>query len=513
MRPRATDTARPADGRIVAACCIAIAAFVALVSLTHDNSPLSTAYPNIDSGVFQYIGSHVLQGQMPYLDFFDHKGPTLYLLNTLGALIAPGGLGLYVVETVFLIAAALVSYFTCRRFATDAAALAAVILVYATLGRSLFGGNYVEEYALLFASVTLFCLSSYFVKGRLASWEAFAIGFCAGCVLFLRPNLLGAWVVFCAAIIIFMAREGKAGDIVRVALFAGLGFLCLVAPVLLWLALGGALPDFIDQYLRFNMEYSATYSWAARIETFWWMLGGQPTLIAALAAGVFAAIQTRRVGRKGLSLPSHPESGSRFWVCLLIATLLTVAFASMSGREYEYYLMAWVPYAACPIAYALGEVFSYVRQNFDLHRGRSIALAAATVAVAGLCLIPNIATGYGYAQRYHVAQDAEDADGRGGVVQTVLALTSPDDKLVVCGAECWVYTETERSAATRYIFQPDDTRLEIRQQYLFEDIQANKPKLVVIPNNYNAFDALRGMPGYSLVFQNGGFMVYMLDAS
>lgn len=469
-----------------------------LVSLISDTSPTSTVYSNIDSGVFQYIGNHILIGQMPYLDFFDHKGPTLYLINALAAALAPGGFGLYVVDTLFLISAALVTFLTCRRFATDFPATVAVIIVYATLGRSLLGGNYVEQYALLFASVTLLCFSSYFVKGRLASWESFVIGLCAGLVFFLRPNLLGAWVVFCAAIIFFMVRDKKTKDIARTVLLALAGFLCFVVPVLLWLFIGGAFPDFIDQYFIFNLQYSDAYDQIARIETFIWMITAAPVVALALMAGVFAAFRA-------------PKIESRFWITLYFATVFTLMLASMSGREYQYYLMAWVPYVALPLAYVLEQAVSYVKKNVSLHWVRSVGLSVVIAALLAFSLIPNVIQGYGYAEWHYSAQEDKDMEGRGGVVQAILALSTPEEKILVCGAECWAYNETGRLAATKYIFQPDDTRLEIRERFLFEDIQANKPKLIVIPNNFNELGALKGLPGYTKVFQNTSFMIFSLN--
>ncbi len=480
--------------------CLILVIFMLLVSLTNDSNPFSTAYPDIDSGVFRYIGIHILQGQMPYLDFFDHKGPLLYVINALAAFITtPSELGLFIVETCTLVIAALASYFTCRRFVSNTASLIATILAYATLGRSIFGGNYVEEYALPLIAVALLCFSSYFVRGRLSRLEAFIIGLCAGGAFFLRPNLLGAWAVFCVAIIIFMIRDGKGRDVLPTVGFALLGFVCLTGPLLLWIQMGGAFSDFIDQYFMFNFQYSGTYGKMAVVTTFFWMIYTQPTLIAALAAGIFALIKTKRVER-------------RFWVCMLCATVFALAFASMSGRQYEYYLMAWVPFGPVSLAFALGFLMSYIKRCGKPKRGRAVIVSIVLIVCVGICLIPNIITGYNYFSRYRTADEAHDWNGKGGVVQTILANSTPDDKIVVCGAECWAFVESGRSSATKYIFQPEDTRLEIRREYLYQDITNNKPKFVVIPWYYDSTSYLNGLPGYSLVFSNQWYLVYERSA-
>jgi hypothetical protein len=477
--------------------CVILIIFMLFVSLTNDSNPFSTAYPDIDSCVFRYIGIHILQGQMPYVDFFDHKGPLMYIINTFAAFITPGEWGLFIVETCALITAALASYFTCRRFASNTASLVATLLAYGTLGRSIFGGNYVEEYALPLIAIALLCFSSYFVRGRLSRLETFIIGFSAGGAFFLRPNLLGAWAVFCIAIIIFMIRDKKGRDILPTVGFALLGFVCLVGPLLLWIQMGGAFSDFIDQYFIFNFQYSGTYGKMAVVTTFFWMFYTQPTLIAALAAGIFALIKSKKTDR-------------RFWACMLGATLLAVAFASMSGRQYEYYLMAWVPFGPVCLAFALSYMMAYIKNNGGLKRVRTALLSVAIVCLAGICLIPNIITGYNYFSQYHRANEVNDWNGKGGVVQTILADSTPEDKLVVCGAECWAFIETGRSSATKYIFQPEDTRLEIRREYLYQDIMNNHPKFVVIPWYYDSTSYLNGLPGYSLVFSNQWYLVYEL---
>jgi hypothetical protein len=487
--------------RAVVLSGIAVVLFMLLLSLLNDSNPFSTIYPNTDSGVFRYIGAHILQGQMPYEDIFDHKGPVMYLINALAAALSTGNLGLYLVECAALITAGLVSYFTALRFVSPLPASAATVFAYMTLGRSLFGGNYVEEYALPLIAIALFCFSTYFLKGRLTLRGSFVIGLTGGMVFLLRPNLLSAWAVFCIVVIVFMVRARELRPLVKTIGIALIGFLCVVVPILLWLYLGGAFPDFIDDYFRFNMEYSATYGNDDLLWTFLWMLAGEPALILVLLADVFLLVFPRKTPRI-------------WWAALLGATVLALLCASMSGRQYEYYLMAWIPFAPMALAALFGRLPAFA-QGLDRLCQKRIGIAVVTVAalaVTGVCLIPCILTGYSYAFYYADAHDDENLDDKGGVVDAILTYTDADDQIVVCGADCWAFVETGRSAATRYIFQPEDTRLYIRQEYLIEDIEQNRPKLVVVPTGYDSIDYLDGLPGYSLVFENDSYLVYVLDS-
>ena len=54
-------------------------------------APFWTNIPYRDSGVFQYVGWRLLQGDIAYRDVWDHKGPAIYYIDALGIVI--GGTG------------------------------------------------------------------------------------------------------------------------------------------------------------------------------------------------------------------------------------------------------------------------------------------------------------------------------------------------------------------------------------------------------------------------------------
>ena len=59
------------------------------------------ATPGRDQSVFIYVAEGLLDGDIPYRDRWDHKGPLIYLLNVVGLLIA-GIPGIWLVGGVFL---------------------------------------------------------------------------------------------------------------------------------------------------------------------------------------------------------------------------------------------------------------------------------------------------------------------------------------------------------------------------------------------------------------------------
>src|SRR5574344_1456659 len=54
-----------------------------------------------DSAVFKMMGHVLLNGGVPYVDYFDHKGPYLYLINAIGEYISPKW-GLFSLQVLWL---------------------------------------------------------------------------------------------------------------------------------------------------------------------------------------------------------------------------------------------------------------------------------------------------------------------------------------------------------------------------------------------------------------------------
>lgn len=54
------------------------------------SSPLYPFNDWPDVNIFMTVGNGLLQGKLPYVDLIDHKGPYVYLLAAVGALLSPG---------------------------------------------------------------------------------------------------------------------------------------------------------------------------------------------------------------------------------------------------------------------------------------------------------------------------------------------------------------------------------------------------------------------------------------
>ena len=77
---------------------------VAFLFILHFSSSTTLFKPDcfgFDSAFFQSIGKLWLEGIIPYRDYFDHKGPVLFMINALGYMFSNTRLGLFLVQSVF----------------------------------------------------------------------------------------------------------------------------------------------------------------------------------------------------------------------------------------------------------------------------------------------------------------------------------------------------------------------------------------------------------------------------
>ena len=65
-------------------------------------SPFTHIFPWVDSSAFLYDGLSLTKGLVMYKDFFDHKGPLIFIINYLGINLTGGILGVWVLEVLSL---------------------------------------------------------------------------------------------------------------------------------------------------------------------------------------------------------------------------------------------------------------------------------------------------------------------------------------------------------------------------------------------------------------------------
>ena len=71
-----------------AALGLALVCSVLALIIASTSSPLYAANFWTDSNLYFTIGRGMTQGLMPYRDLFDHKGPLIFMIYALGAMVS-----------------------------------------------------------------------------------------------------------------------------------------------------------------------------------------------------------------------------------------------------------------------------------------------------------------------------------------------------------------------------------------------------------------------------------------
>jgi hypothetical protein len=424
------------------------------------SSPIISKVPGQDSGVFLYAGQSILHGNIPYRDFWDHKGPIIYFINALGLLISEHTLwGQWIVRVILLTIAFNVIYSLVKKpygcipaaFSTSLAIIVSPIL---------FGGfDSTEEYTLLPQALALYFINKTDVK----KLDLFMIGVMTGICFLLRPNLIGIGI----AIVVYLFYEGfKNRNLVsscKKSLMILIGFAIVILLAIFYLHYNGALQNFWEQVFVYNMEYSrgSGVSIYERIKVF---LRGLRTLNAlgllVLCSWTCVVFSQRLVVKKILILAT-------------IAFAIEAVLSSVSGRTYNHYFITWL---LSSVILAAGFIESFLKDRRSLIKAKCIMILSIVLAII---------LSINYQQK--VVRETIQDTGALAISQQVKAMTSPDDYVLSWGPSGTLNFLSERKAPTKYFYQLPfysvgvDSDKMIRE--FFADIKKNKPAIIVDTKN------------------------------
>ena len=158
-----------------------------------------TATFGVDQSVFVYVAKGILQGEVPYLDRWDHKGPLLYLINLIG-LIIDENWGMWVIQGLFLLGSVWLSFSTLKKVFGTLPALFA-LAVFLTLFRKFTPpGNFAEQFGLLFQFLALYLFIRSEEQCRSDHTQIrfpllhICIGALGAASFLLKPNLVALWI-------------------------------------------------------------------------------------------------------------------------------------------------------------------------------------------------------------------------------------------------------------------------------------------------------------------------------
>ena len=443
---------------LLSTCTVLLLAF--LFSLQCSNHLWHTGNIKTDSSVFYYVARVMAKGGMPYKDTFDHKGPLLYVLNLIGQKIDPWS-GIWVVEVLFLMGAFYLMYRTARLLCSRPFSIAAVLAAGALLYEFFDGGNYTEEYALLFIAGAQYIFADYFLNKKITALRLILCGAAFGAVLMLRPNMAALWVVMCLGVLYQCIRDKEAANLARFLLFFLAGTLLVCVPFCIWLTAGGAFGEFIECYLKFNALYTAStrgdLQTAYRVEAFNFFLRYRIALIAGCVS-VFFSYRSKRLCD----------------VLHAVFFFASFVFLCISAESYKHYGIVLVPALIYP--------FACIGEEAKRKRSRDLMTVYAALYLLPVLLLPNWLTMadkafYDYATRKQEFYNDCDKDA----LEVIYENSEEGEDFIVCGNWDNLYNLTGRFAVSYYSYQNMPCSLDpARMDQFFEDVKKAQPGLIVM---------------------------------
>ena len=356
---------------VVLICAAASAVYLLLGSMC---SPL---YPlNIwdDANCLMTVGRVMKEGGVLYRDIYEQKGPLLYLIHMLAAMISDSSFfGVYLFEIVSLTAVLVLAQRLIRLWTGEHLACAGALLFGACVlvGRSFVRGDSAEEFCLpfLMAALYLVCAHGKRSESPLSSRTLFLLGLLAGCVAAIKYTALGLFIGLCAAQGVFLlVRRDVRGVLTNAGAFLA-GMLLPILPWILYFAVHGALRDAFTAYIYNNIFlYRAAKRSIYQIAMDIRYAGQDNASWSVLAAA-------------GALLLSADRRSSRFArLAVLLGALLAGAAVFLPGAIYPYYPLVLCVFAPLALAVLLGKV-RHAPKN-----GRSVVLIAACCSLAVVTL-------------------------------------------------------------------------------------------------------------------------------
>ena len=317
-------------------------------------SPLVFLTPKRDSAVFVYIGERIVNGDIPYLDVWDHKGPVPYFINALALLLAPNSFwGIWLLQWSMLLMSIAFGFAALTMFFRKSSAFVGLLTAFTYYLTYRGGENFTEEHALLpiFAAMLVY---AHLLKRGSAALHHFLIGILFAISFLTRANHIGMFVAIIIVEIIrfFHARRWKAAREALLKLAAG--FLLVNLAFLAYFAYNNALAAYIDAAFAYNFLYASQgFSFSL-----WWSSSAAELRNIALPLTALFILFLASFVR------TSNDWGLKKYFYLFAGLFLPIEFllSNMSAFGYDHYFLILLPGIALLVTYCYELLLDWIAQ-------------------------------------------------------------------------------------------------------------------------------------------------------
>ena len=314
------------------------------VVFSRSTTPLAKNSWGFDSAFFILVGQGMTKGLLPYRDFFDMKGPYLFLIEFIGQKICYGRTGTFIVQCFNI---SLCLYIIGKMSDLFAARLKwlhriiAFLPVLAVAAINYESGNLTEEYCLPVVLLSLYCCLRYFkdveagkgIKHPLL--YSLIYGASVGYICFIRITNAATVGAVLVVVFLFLLYKKEFKNAVLNLLMVFTGFVAACAGPCIFFYSKNLLSEMLNQVFVFGTAYSSEFTFMEKLQRSFSHYGFY-FLILLLPVAICIIYREK-------------------WYMMLLSLLsaLLLLFAVILGNAYAHYLMLFIPHVVLAVVIAI----------------------------------------------------------------------------------------------------------------------------------------------------------------
>lgn len=435
-----------------------------MVVFSFRDNPFSNVLSGHDSSMFLYFGKGISKGLIPYKDMLDHKGPVLFIIQYFSVLIGFGNisLGIWLVECFFLLASLVFLYKTCCLYTGNKVISAtALVFLLPLLILCYDGGNYSEEFALLFINISFYLFSKIVLQQKISQVEYVLIGIFGAATFFIRVNMISLWAVFCLFLCYMDIQDKKIVNLVAQVKGIFIGGISATLLVILLSLFQNNLKEMFQQAFTMNFLYSESD-----------LLGKINTIIRftslLLKTGLFPFIVIYFVS----FFAKNKKLQNRIYFVLSTYFIVNFLTVILSGRYYTHYFITQFAPLAVILALSIQFITSIVIQK---RKTLSLFILMITILPATVSSFKT----YNWAFNTHSSVETNQIES---LAKYISQNTINSDTIYVHNINANIYLLSNRYSNSRFFVLPSvnyDNFPKMKNEFS-KKMDSNPPKFIVV---------------------------------
>lgn len=450
---------------------------VFIISLIYLNSsPLyKNILPDIDSSVFQVMGKGMIENKIIYKNLFDHKGPIVYIINAI-AFIINNKYGLFIMELIIAYIGTIFVHKTAKIMLSKKISIIMSIIYIFISFKYLYGGNFTEEYAITFISIAMYYIIKILHKGeknKKLNWIIIGITFAI--TFFIKPTYCTIWAVFGLVQLICSIKDKKIKELIKAIGYMIFGMLIVSIPIIIYLAVNGAIDAFIDAYFLMNIKYSKS----TIIQKIYGLL---ELLIIHKYFIYFLLMEISNV-----AILMFQKINKRTNIFVTLFFIISVILTGWSPTAYNHYLIQLAPCFTLEIIIFIYTLNQLVKEkdilNLEIIKTLTskFIVKMITIPVIFLISVNLIVFAINMKNKDYYYEDLKNS------VIEINNYIGKDDEILVLGNNSYYYLLFSKQPKFKYFFQYpiikyDETIKDETEKYIIE----KKPKIIIDEHYKNA---------------------------